>query len=68
METLRQRALRFKMISRRPSVMDTIISFLRSMADSIEETLARCTDPVIVSELRYEIDQLRQKANELAAD
>jgi hypothetical protein len=52
METLAQRALRLRPISRRRSAMDNIALFLKSMAESVEETSARCTDPVVVSELR----------------
>jgi hypothetical protein len=67
METLAQ-PLRLKMISRRRAAMDTIASFLKSMAASVEETSSRCTDPVIVSELQYAVEKLREKANELGAD
>jgi len=48
--------------------MDTIASFLKAMAESVEETSSRCTDPVIVSELQYAVEKLREKANELGAD
>ena len=66
METLGQRALRLRLISRRRNAMDNIAVFLNSMAESIEETSARCTDPVIVSELQYAVEKLREKAHELA--
>ena len=45
--------------------MDNIALFLKSMAESIDETSTRCTDPVVVSELRYAVEKLREKAGEL---
>lgn len=68
METLRQRVLRLRLNSRRHSAMDNIALFLNSMAENIEESSARCTDPMIVSELQYAVEKLREKANELLTD
>jgi hypothetical protein len=45
--------------------MDTVPFFLRQLADSIEETASRCTDPAIVSELQYICGQLRARAEAL---
>jgi hypothetical protein len=45
--------------------MKEVISFLRTQADNIDDTARRCTDPVIVSELRYISSQLREEASKL---
>lgn len=63
----RQRALRLKTISHRRSGPGTAAQFLNSMAATIEETSSRCTDPVIVSELQYAVEKLRETADELSA-
>ena len=65
MTTLRQHSLRVRVVSRVRGEMDTIASFLRSMADSIQDTANRCTDPVIVSELEHSVEKLREKASEV---
>ena len=45
--------------------MEDIIVFLRDQADSLDDTAKRCTDPVIVSELRYTVSELRAQADKL---
>ena len=45
--------------------MGNVVSYLRSQADSIDETANRCTDPVIVSELQQISSELRAKAEKL---
>jgi hypothetical protein len=45
--------------------MDTVPFFLRQQAHSILETASRCTDPVISSELREIVEELRAKADAL---
>lgn len=47
------------------AAMSDVISFLRTQADSLDDTAKRCTDPVIVSELQYTISELRTQANKL---
>lgn len=42
--------------------MVEIIAFLRDQADDIDETASRCTDPMIVSELRHISDRIRAEA------
>jgi hypothetical protein len=44
--------------------MKDVISFLKTQADSIDDTARRCTDPVIVSELQY-ISSPREEAHKL---
>ena len=45
--------------------MKDVISFLKTQADSIDDTAKRCTDPVIVAELQYISSELREEANKL---
>ena len=45
--------------------MGNVVSYLRSQADSIDETANRCTDPMIVSELQQISSELRAKAEKL---
>jgi len=45
--------------------MKDVISFLKTQADSIDDTAKRCTDPVIVAELQYIGTQLREEAHKL---
>ena len=45
--------------------MANVASYLRTQADSIDETADRCTDPVIVSELQEISSELRAEAEKL---
>jgi len=45
--------------------MKDVISFLKTQADSIDDTAKRCTDPVIVAELHYISSQLRDEGNKM---
>jgi hypothetical protein len=45
--------------------MGDVASYLRTQADSIDETANRCTDPVIVSELQQISSDLRAEAEKL---
>jgi len=45
--------------------MKDIISFLKTQADSVDDTARRCTDPAIVAELQYISSQLREEAQKL---
>ena len=45
--------------------MGNAASYLRTQADSIDETANRCTDPVIVSELQEISSELRTEAEKL---
>ena len=45
--------------------MGNVASYLRTQADSIDDTASRCTDPMIVSELQEISTELREKAEKL---
>jgi hypothetical protein len=45
--------------------MGNVASYLRTQADSIDDTASRCTDPMIVSELQEIGAELREKAEKL---
>ena len=45
--------------------MSNVASYLRTQADSIDETANRCTDPAIVSELQHISSELRAEAEKL---
>jgi hypothetical protein len=45
--------------------MKDLISFLKTQADSIDDTAKRCTDPRIVAELQYISSNLREEAHRL---
>jgi hypothetical protein len=45
--------------------MGDVASYLRTQADSIDETANRCTDPVIASELQQISSDLRTEAEKL---
>jgi hypothetical protein len=45
--------------------MSNVASYLRTQADSLDDTASRCTDPVIVSELQEISAELRAEAEKL---
>jgi len=45
--------------------LDEVISLLRRQAANIDDTASRCTDPKIVSELKYISVQLQEEARRL---
>ena len=45
--------------------MGNVAFYLRTQADSIDETANRCTDPVIVSDLQQISSELRAEAEKL---
>ena len=67
MSPLQKPPSRLRIISGEVTIasMKDVISFLKAQADYIDDTAKRCTDPVIVSELQYIINQLREKAHKL---
>ena len=58
---------RLRIVAEEPAraSMKDVISFLKTQADSIDDTAKRCTDPVIVAELQYISSQLREEAHKL---
>jgi hypothetical protein len=42
--------------------MQELIAFIRAQAANIDDTAKRCTDPVIISELRYISAEMRAEA------
>jgi hypothetical protein len=67
MSRLQSSAARLRIVSggETRTAMSDVISFLRTQADSLDDTAKRCTDPVIVAELQYIISELRTQANKL---
>jgi hypothetical protein len=67
MSQLQSGAARLRIVSggETGAAMSDVISFLRTQADSLDDTAKRCTDPAIVAELQYTISELRTQADKL---
>ena len=67
MSQLRNSISRFRIVSGRETgtAMQDVVLYLREQADHIDDTVKRCTDPAIVSELQHISSVLREKAQEL---
>ena len=67
MSPLQKPPSRLRIVSGEPTraPMKDVIFFLKTQADSIDDTAKRCTDPVIVAELQYISSQLREEAHKL---